>query len=368
MRKIVFVCLTEGESHERYRKLIDYLKTKYSEKTDFQKKIPNAIFLQGTEEAKKLTCLPEKEKTAVVFLISMDETGINLVLDQVLKTILSVPQCMEGVSAGIVAVGNGELYTKEAARKTAFVLNKSGCILRGKAFAEVTGSMRNMKNQAAFRKVSQEEAFFQCAAEAVQAAQEVPENFIKKELHHLTCIHSSIEIKSNTYAYWQLIRKQLKKENPAIKIQEINLYGEDLADCRGCSFHVCQSFGRERKCFFGGIMTEQVYPAIEESDAVVFLCPNYNDAIGANLSACINRLTALYRNLDFSGKYLYIVVVSGYSGGELVAEQVINAMVLNKGFTLPPYAIDIQMANFPKEILEEEGICDSAAAFADNIL
>ncbi|MGN1166193.1 MAG: flavodoxin family protein [Lachnospiraceae bacterium] len=367
MRNIIFVCLAEGEGHVRYRKLIDYLKTEYGERISPRNGGRKAVFLQGTEEMEKLTHLEEKERTAVIFLISMDETGINLALDIVLKKIASVPNCMDGVSGGIIAVGDGELYTKEAARKTAFVLNRVGCLIRGKAFAEVTGSMRNMKNQAAFRQVSQEEAFFQCAREAVKTAQEAPDILSDKQIQHLTCIHSSIETKSNTYAYWKLIREQLHLKSSTIEIQELNLYGEQIPDCRGCSFHACQSFGKERKCFFGGIMTEKVYPAIEKSDAVVFLCPNYNDAIGANLSACINRMTALYRNVDFSGKYLYIVVVSGYSGGELVAEQVINAMVLNKGFTLPSYAIDIQMANFPTEILKEEGIGDFAESFADII-
>lgn len=359
MRNIICVCLAEGEGHVRYQRLIDYLKTEYSK--------DEVTFLQGPESAEKLLSLKEKEKTAVVFIISMDETGINLSLDIVLKKIASVPKCLEGMSGGIIAVGDGELYTKEAMRKTAFVLNRVGCMMPGKAFAEITGSMRNMKNQASLRGLSLEEAFLECSREAVRAAAEAETIHSGKKIRHLTCIHSSIESKSNTYAYWKLIREQLCMDEDAVKVDEINLYGENIPDCRGCSFHTCQSLGKERKCFFGGIMTEKVYPAIEQSDAIIFLCPNYNDAIGANLSACINRMTALYRNSDFSGKYLYVVVVSGYSGGELVAEQVIDAMVLNKGFMLPEYAIDIQMANFPTEILKEKGIHDRAFEFADRI-
>ncbi|MCI6060811.1 MAG: NAD(P)H-dependent oxidoreductase [Dorea sp.] len=356
MRNVICICLAEGNGHERYQKLIHCLKTE------------DVIFLQGKESVEELFSLQEKEKRAVIFLIYMDNTGINLELDAVLKKIVSVPKCLEGLSAGIITVGDGELYTKEAARKTAFVLNRAGCIIHGKAFTEVTGSMRNMKNQAAYRKVSLEEAFLECAKETIAEAAKVPEHTADRKIRRLTCIHSSIEVKSNTYAYWKLVREQLVRQKSDIEISEINLYGEEIRDCRGCSFQICQSLGEQRRCVFGGIMTEKIYPAIEQSDAVVLLCPNYNDAIGSNLCACINRLTALYRSMDFSGKYLYVIVVSGYSGGEIVAEQAIDAMVLNKGFTLPKYAVDIQMANLPGEILEEEGISDCAFSFAKRIV
>lgn len=356
MREVICICLAEGEGHERYQKLIHCLKKE------------EVRLLQGAAGAKELFSWQEKERKAVIFLISMDDTGINLELDAVLKNIASIPGCLEGLSAGIITVGDGELYIKEAARKTAFVLNRAGCHLHGKAFTEVTGSMRNMKNQAAYRKVSLEEAFLECAKETIAKAAGVPERTRGGKVRRLTCIHSSREDTSNSYAYWKLVREQIAKQRSDIEISEINLYGEQIQECRGCSFQVCQSLGEQRRCIFGGIMTEKVYPAIEHSDAVILLCPNYNDAIGANLCACINRLTALYRSMDFSGKYLYVIVVSGYSGGELVAEQVIDAMALNKGFTLPKYAVDIQMANLPGEILEEEGIHDCALSLAKRIL
>ena len=44
-------------------------------------------------------------------------------------------------------------------------------------------------------------------------------------------------------------------------------------------------------------MQEEVYPAVREADALVLLCPNYNDALSANLTAFINRLTALFLSL-----------------------------------------------------------------------
>lgn len=356
MREVICVCLADENGNERYQKLLWQLKTEHG------------IFLEGEESVDYLISLKEKENTAVIFLISVDSTGINLSLDSVLKKIASVPGCLHGMSAGMIVTGEGELYTKALARKTAFILNQAGCIIHGKAFAEATGSLCNMKNQAAYRNVTLEEAFFACAKEAIANASKAVDSITVKGIRHLTCIHSSIEEKSNTYAYWKLIREQLYRLQKDMEICELNLYGEKIEDCRGCSFETCQSFGKQKKCFFGGVMIEKVYPAIAKSDAIILLCPNYNDAIGANLCACINRLTALYRNSDFSGKYLYAVVVSGYSGGELLAEQVIDAMVLNKCFTLPKYAVDLHRANLPAEILKEEGIYEKAFAFAKRIV
>lgn len=83
-------------------------------------------------------------------------------------------------------------------------------------------------------------------------------------------------------------------------------------------------------------MVENVYPAVLESDALLVLCPNYNDALSANVMAFINRLTSLTVNNLLQGKQLFSIVVSGYSGGDLVAQQLLGALCLNKAFTLPP--------------------------------
>ena len=42
-----------------------------------------------------------------------------------------------------------------------------------------------------------------------------------------------------------------------------------------------------------------------------------NDALSANLTAAVNRLTALYRAASFEDKAVFAIVVSGYSGGDI---------------------------------------------------
>jgi len=150
-------------------------------------------------------------------------------------------------------------------------------------------------------------------------------------------------------------------------IREISLRNGTIADCRGCPYETCRHFGEKGECFYGGIMVEQVYPALRESDILVMVCPNYNDAIGANLMAFVNRLTAMFHIKDFSDKRVYAVVVSGYSGSDLVSEQLIGALNFNKAFILPPRFAILKTANDPRSILQIDGIGDDAREFAMSI-
>ena len=117
--------------------------------------------------------------------------------------------------------------------------------------------------------------------------------------------------------------------------------------------------------FFGLIFKDAtVYPAVRKCDALVMLCANYNDALSANLTACVNRLTALFRQTRFYDKRLFGLVVSGYSGGDLLARQLISALNMNKSFFLPPHFCLLETANERGSLLHLPGIRDTAAAFA----
>lgn len=87
-----------------------------------------------------------------------------------------------------------------------------------------------------------------------------------------------------------------------------------MADCNGCSYTACLHFGEQGGCFYGGPMVDEVYPAVRKCDALVMLCANYNDALAANLTACVNRLTALFRQTRMYDKRIFGLIVSGYSG------------------------------------------------------
>ena len=95
---------------------------------------------------------------------------------------------------------------------------------------------------------------------------------------------------------------------------------------------------------------------MRKADALILMCPNYNDALSANLTAFINRLTALFRQTRFYDKAVFALVVSGYSGSDTVARQLISALNMNKSFYLPPRFALLETANAPGEALAAPGI------------
>ena len=115
-------------------------------------------------------------------------------------------------------------------------------------------------------------------------------------------------------------------------------------------------------------MVEEVYPAVRRCDALVMLCANYNDALSANLTACVNRLTALFRQHRFYDKRLYGLVVSGYSGGDLLARQLISALNMNKSFFLPPHFCLLETANEAGSLVRLPDVARRARAFASEMM
>ena len=61
-------------------------------------------------------------------------------------------------------------------------------------------------------------------------------------------------------------------------------------------------------------------------------------------------------------------MVSGYSGGDIVARQVVAAMNMNKSFYLPQNFALIETANSPGQALALPGIGERLEGFAQNIL
>ena len=164
---------------------------------------------------------------------------------------------------------------------------------------------------------------------------------------------------------WEYVKNRVKDR---CSITEIGLRNGTLSDCSGCPYTMCLHFGEKGGCFYGGVMQDEVYPAVRRADAILMICPNYNDALSANITAFINRLTALFRQTRFYDKALFSIVVSGYSGGDIVARQLISAMNMNKSFWLPRKFALIETANDPGAAMALPGIGDRLDAFAENIL
>ncbi len=268
---------------------------------------------------------------------------------------------LSGSTAGLLIDAESELYTKATARELAVAANCAGCAFVGRPLTEGTASLDNYIVQAANVGTDRLTAYKNSAR--MLAGQLLSFRWEPKESPHLLVLHASNHHTSNTLAIWEQVRERLS----GIEIRELNLRNGTLVDCSGCPFQMCLHFGERGSCFYGGAMVDDVYPAVKWADGILLLCPNYNDALSANITAFINRLTALFRTTRFFDKALFAIVVSGYSGSDLIAGQLITALNMNKTFYLPGNFCMMETGNSPGSALRSQGIMDRVNKFAKKI-
>ena len=294
---------------------------------------------------------------------AIPSSGVNMELYQFLAFLRTHPGCLEGSVGGIVIDGTGDLYTKAAGRELVLSASQAGCVFPGRPLVEGTGDLRNFTVQAKNAGCGLDEAYHLAVSDLMDRVTAFAPS--RQQRPKLLVLHASSRSTSNTLALWGQVRAHLDNR---CDITEIGLRNGTMEDCAGCPYTTCLHFGEQGECFYGGVMVREVYPAVRQADAVVLLCPNYNDALSANLTAAINRLTALYRTTSFADKAVFAIVVSGYSGGDIVARQVVSALNMNKGFWLPSGFCMLETANDKGEAMALPGIEDRAEKFSVNIL
>ncbi len=298
----------------------------------------------------------------LLFVVDLGPNGMNLEYMRLLALLRSHTNLLEGWLGAVIIDAQSELYTKSSACELVFAANIAGCAFIGRSLVEGTASLKNFT--VTRRKLALdtlEDAYIESAQAMLTSLMGFEP--IHKEMPKLAVIHASSHKKSNTFALWHEVASYLN----GFAIEEIGLRNGAVQDCAGCPYKTCLHFGEKESCFYGGVMVENVYPAVKSADAVVMICPNYNDAISANLTAFINRLTALYRKRQFYDKAIFAVVVSGYSGCDILAMQLIAALNMNKSFYLPAHFAIMAMANDPGDIYKLEDIDKKAQAFARGI-
>ena len=295
----------------------------------------------------------------LLFTVAVDACGEDASFCGLSRYLRANPDCMRGATAAVIVDGATELDTKDVARRLIFAANLAGCAFPGKPLVEATGSLQNL---AVLQKKNGLPTLLDTYRFAVSALLErlLSEEPVKKDHPKLLVLHASDRETSNTLALGELVTQQLAD----FEIETISLRNGTIHDCRGCSYTVCSHFAAQSGCFYGGAMVKEVIPAVLNADALLLLCPNYNDAVGANIMAFINRLTGLTVSNSLYGRSLYAVVVSGYSGGDLVAQQLLGALCLNKALSLPPRFCLIKTANDPGAALKLPHIAEETQAFA----
>ena len=308
--------------------------------------------LQGCE-VKWLTLSDISEDVSgqrILFALCVDELGVGEEYVRLLR-LLRRGECLRGCWAGIVVDGDSELFTKAAAQELALAANMAGCAFPGKPLVEGTGSLYNQHILAQRMELSWEETYFARAAELVRRLLAFePPRFANPRI---LMIHASDNLRSNTV--W--MGRQLLQRLPAsFSTREISLQNGTIHDCRGCSYAACLHYSQSDTCFYGGAISQEVLPAIRDCDAMLFLCPNYNDAVSANLMALFNRMTNLLVQQELLDKYLFGVVVSGYSGSDIVARQLLGALCFNKTVMLPSRFCMLETAHDPGSAKKLDGI------------
>lgn len=298
----------------------------------------------------------------VLFALSVGEYGLDADISALILHLRRDTSAMEGASAVMLIDSEGEFYTKQLARMLAHAASNAGCTFPGKPLVEGTGSLSNLHVTAMRLGVTPEEAYPLLAHALVERllAFEAP-----RFAHpRILLLHASMHATSNTLALGDAVRDSLRD---CCEFREISLQNGAIHDCRGCSYKACAHFAQTNECFYGGSIVEDVFPALMEANALLLLCPNYNDSVSANIMAFINRLTALLVNNSLYDKYLYSIVVSGYSGSDLVAQQVLGALCLNKTLMLPPRFCLAETANDPGSAMRAPGVNARISVFAHGI-
>ncbi len=317
------------------------------------------VAVRTISTAEELTDLAGKK---LLFALCLGEVGVNLEYIRMLARIRREGDLFRGCTAGLIVDAASPLYTKSTAAELTFAANLSGCAFLGRPLVEATDTLSNFAIQAKNLGTDLMGAYRAAARELVQRLES--EVFPKQEKPELLVLHASSHSTSNTMALWKQTRQRLEGD---FTFTEIGLRNGTLSDCSGCPYTVCLHFGEKESCFYGGVMQQEVYPAIRRCSGVVMLCPNYNDAISANMTACINRLTALFRQTRFYDKALFALVVSGYSGGDILARQLISGMNMNKSFYLPGNFALMETANDPGQALQCPDIQAKLDDFAASI-
>lgn len=299
----------------------------------------------------------------ILFVLNLGADGVNLEYQKLLRQIRRQPTCFTGCTGAVLIDADSELYTKAIGRELVFAANCSGCLFPGKPLVEGTGSLDNFIVQARNLDTDKLGAYRHAARALVEQLLTFQLPLHRKP--QILAVHASNRATSNTLTLWRKVKQHLE---PACTVQEISLQNGSVIDCNGCPYQTCRHFGETCSCFYGGVIVEEVYPAILDCDGLIVLCPNYNDAVSANLSAFINRLTALFSQVRFYDKAVFCLVVSGYSGGDIVAKQILGALNMNKTFLLPARFALLATANDPFSINRIAEIDQRAEEFAQNML
>lgn len=307
--------------------------------------------------------IPDLRNKKIIFAVELDNLGYNIPISEMLSKLSERGKyALDGSNAVIIIHSPNELYTKSTAQDIIFKANQMGCRFPGHPLVEAIEDLKNFRTWQKQLNLSLDDISMDLCKKLRTNFMDDNPKAIKEP--KILVLHASSHATSNTLMLWNMIKEHLEN----CDIEEYHVENGTIVDCKGCDFTTCMHYSKNNSCFYGGMITKEILPAIERADAVIWICPNYNDAISAKLTAVINRITVLYRRTKFYNKTLFGVIVSGNSGSDSVAKQLIGALNINKSFRLPPYFAIMAIANDPGDIMNVDKIENKAKKFAENIM
>jgi len=307
--------------------------------------------------------LPNLQNAKLLFVLQVNAWNLCPELSTFFMKLDPRAQSLTGSEAAILIHSNSERYSRDFAVDLILRANELGCRFMGRPIVEATKDLVNWQLMEAVKgKSRQEICLTECEHLVVRLLADSP---IKKKQPSLLVLHASNKNTSSTLQLWAMVKKNLPT---SVRVQEIHIENGTVRDCIGCPYTTCKHFGQQMRCFYGGVMVEEIYPAMLKADAILWACPNYNDALSANLASTVNRMTALFRTHKFYNKSLFGIVVSGNSGSECLQHQLISALNINKTFRLPPRFSLTATATSKDAILSRSHIEFQAGEFAKNIV
>lgn len=305
--------------------------------------------------------IPELTNKKLLFAVELNSIGVNFYLLNMFCKLYLNSISLKGSVAGILLHSNSTLFTKSFAQTIIFLANSLGCSFIGHPLVEATGDYSNLLT---WKKVFVDKSLEDiCLILSLKLGKRLYdyEGLISKK--DIIVLHASSYKTSNTLGLWNLVKENLRD----FDIRELHVENGTVQDCKGCSYKTCLHYSMQNSCFYGGLMVKEIMPAIEKCSNLILLCPNYNDSVSANICAVINRLTALYRKINFYEKNIFSIIISGNSGGDCVAKQLIGSLNINKGFFLPGNFCLMEISNDPGDILKKNCIKDKALSFSNII-
>lgn len=323
-------------------------------------------FLTGTDLCDSNGVGVDFRGKKLLFAVELDETGSDFAFMTWLKAVRRAEPSFEGAQGALVLSAATELFSKTFAKFVIFSLNQLGLAFIGKPLVEALPDEVNLKTWQKHLPGTRTEILERLCRDLGQRLRRAEVQ--KLDRLRLMVLHNSDLRTSNTLMLTHKVIQRLgQRLGDRLTVEEIRLEDGAIRDCRGCTFHTCMSFAEQKACYYSGDKFDQIFASIEDTDAILWVCPNYNDTISAILMATINRMSGIYRTVQLDQKRIYGVVVSANSGGDSVAMQLIDGLCLNKGFRLPPYFALIEIANEPLSVLRNRGIDTRIEAFAARI-